>query len=183
VWPGPPAFTLTLDPASGSFSAGKDAVITVTVTSVNGFNAATSLACGNLPQNTTCTMSSSTITPAVAGTATSTLTIATDVNANSAALRSESSPTTPARSPVHGPIEIAGALAAFLLLPLLGAKNRKLRRLLLTLSTAILFATLASLGMTGCAGGPTTPNGTYMIQITATAGALSESATYSLTVQ
>jgi hypothetical protein len=38
--------------------------------------------------------------------------------------------------------------------------------------------------MTGCGGGgPTTPNGAYTIQVTATAGALSENATYSLTVQ
>jgi YVTN family beta-propeller protein len=181
VWPGPAAFTLSLNPANGSLNAGKDAVITVTVTSVNGFDAATSLACSDLPKDTSCTFSSSSITPSAGGTATSTLTIATDVKASSAALRAERS--RPARLPFKGPIAIAGAFAAFLLLPLLGAKNRRLRRLLLTLSSAILIATLASIGMTSCGGGPTTPKGNYMIQVTATAGTLSESATYSLTVQ
>jgi hypothetical protein len=183
VWPGPPAFTVTLDPTNGSFTAGKDAVITITVTSVNGFNAATSLACSGLPKNSTGTFSSSNITPPVSGTATSTLSIATDVKPNSADSRFETSRSTPARSPLQHPVAISGALAAFLLLPLFGAKNRKLRRLLLTLSSAILIATVASLGMIGCGGGPTTPKGTYMIQVNATAGTLTESATYSLTVQ
>ncbi|MGD0732538.1 MAG: Ig-like domain repeat protein [Terracidiphilus sp.] len=184
VWPGPPAFTLTLNPPNGSFNGGTNAVITVTVSSVNGFNAATSLACSNLPKDATCTFSSSPITPAVAGMATSTLTIATNVNPNSAALRPESSRPAPARSPLQGPIEVAGAFAAFLLLPLFGAKNRKLRRLLLAASSAILLAVVATIGITACgSSGPTTPNGTYMIQVNATAGSLSESATYSLTVQ
>ena len=183
LWPGAPAFTLTLDSATGSFNAGKNAVVTVTVTSLNGFNAATTLACSGLPKNATCTFSSSSITPTVSGMATSTLTIATDVKATPAALRSEASRSTSGRSPSQHPIAIAGALAAFLLLPLLGAKNRKLRRLLLAVSSAILIATLASMGMTGCGGGPTTPKGTYAIQVNGTAGSLSQSATYSLTVQ
>lgn len=183
VWPGAPTFTLTLDPATGSFSAGKTAVVTVTVTSVNGFNAATTLACSGLPKNATCTFSSSSITPTVSGMATSTLTIATDVKATPAIIESETSRPTSAWSPLQHTISIAGVLAAFLLLPLLGAKNRKLRRRLFTLSSAILVATLMSLGMTGCGGGPTTPKGTYMIQVNGSAGALSQSATYSLSVQ
>jgi hypothetical protein len=75
-------------------------------------------------------------------------------------------------------------LAAFLLFPLLGAKNRKVRRLLQAISSAILIAVIASIGMSGCGGGgPKTPNGTYSIQVTATSGAITQSATYSLTVQ
>ena len=54
VWPGPPNFTMALSPGSGSFKAGTPAAITVTVTSVNGFNAATTLTCSGLPKNTTC---------------------------------------------------------------------------------------------------------------------------------
>ena len=180
VWPGAPAFTLAVSPGTGSFSAGKPAVITVTVTSVNGFNAATTLACSGLPKNSTCTFSSASITPTVSGMATSTLTIATDTK-TTAALQHESLMTD--RSPLRHPIAIAGALAVFLLFPLLGGKNRKLRKLLLTLSSAMLIATLASIGITGCGGGPTTPKGTYMIQVNGTAGTLSGSATYSLTVQ
>lgn len=182
LWPGAPAFTLTLDSATGSFNAGKNAVVTVTVTSVNGFNAATTLGCSGLPKNAICTFSSSSITPTVSGMATSTLTIATDVKATSAALGSEASRSTSGR-PLQHRIAIAGALAAFLLFPLFGAKNRKLLRLLLTVGSAILIATLASMGLTGCGGGPTTPKGTYAIQVNGSAGSLSQSATYSLTVQ
>ena len=183
VYPGPPAFTLTLDPATGTLSSGKSAIVTVSVTGVNGFNVATSLACSDLPKDTTCTFSPSSVTPGSTGTATSTLTIATDVSTSSAALGSGTQTSKPAHSPFHGPLELAGAFVAFLLLPLLGGRNRKIRRLLLTLSSMILFATLASMGITGCGGGPKTPTGTYKIQVTATAGTLSENATYSLTVQ
>jgi apolipoprotein N-acyltransferase len=80
-------------------------------------------------------------------------------------------------------IAIAGALAAFMLFPLFGAGNRKVRRLLLAISSAVLIAVIASIGMSGCGGGPTTPNGTYSIQVTATSGSITQSATYSLTVQ
>jgi hypothetical protein len=183
VWPGAPAFTVTLNPPNGSFQAGTNAVITVTVTSVNGFSTATNLSCGDLPKNTVCNFSSPSVTPIVAGTATSTLTIETDKKPSTAVLGADASRTTSDHAPFRRPVAIAGALAGFLLLPLLGARNRRLRRLLLTLSSAILVAVLATMGMTGCGGGPTTPKGTYQIQVNATAGGLSESATYSLTVQ
>ena len=184
VWPGSAAFTVTLSPSSGSFAAGTPAMVTVTVTSVNGFNSAAALACGSLPQNTTCTFSSTSITPAVSGTATSTLTIATDVKASSATLRSETSRSTPARSPFQRPIALAGALVAFLLFPLFCARNRKVRRLLLAASSAILIAGIASIGMNGCGGsGPKTPTGIYPIQVTVTSGSLTQSATFSLTIQ
>jgi hypothetical protein len=78
---------------------------------------------------------------------------------------------------------MAGAFGAFLLLPLLGAKNRKTRRRRLMLSSVLLFATLASVGMMGCGSGPTTSTGTYAIQINATSGTLSERTVYTLTVQ
>ncbi len=183
VYAGAPVFTLTLDPSTGSFSAGTKAVVTVTVASVNGFNAATSLTCSGLPKNSTCTFSSPSITPAVGGMATSTLTIATNTQPSATALQQGPSRITPDRSSMRGEVALAGAFAAFLLLPLLGAKNRKIRRRLLTLSSLILIAAMFSLGMTGCAGGPTTPKGTYTIQVTGTAGSLSQSASYALTVQ
>ena len=90
---------------------------------------------------------------------------------------------TPDHSPIRGEVALAGAFAAFLLLPLLGANNRKIRRRLLMLSSLILIAGIISLGVTGCAGGPTTPKGTYTIQVTGTAGSVSQSASYALTVQ
>jgi DNA-binding beta-propeller fold protein YncE len=183
VWPGPPSFSIAFSPSSGSFKGGTAAVTTITVTSVNGFASATTLSCGTLPKDTTCTFSSSSVTPAAAGTATSTLTIATDQKITTAAHSSGAPGSTPARVPFQRQVEIAGALAAFLLFPLLGARNRKLRRMLLAISSAVLFAVIASIGMTGCGGGPTTPDGTYPVVVTATSGALTQTATYSLTVQ
>jgi Bacterial Ig-like domain (group 3)/Abnormal spindle-like microcephaly-assoc'd, ASPM-SPD-2-Hydin len=183
VWPGAPNVSISLSPASGSAGSTNSVVTTVTVTSINGFDSATSLSCSGLPKDSTCSFSSSSVTPGIAGTATSTLTIATNTNPTTAMLQQEPSTRTPGRWPLRRPIAIAGALTAFLLLPIFGAGNRNLRRLLMTLSSAILIATLASMGMTGCGGGPTTPNGTYSIQVTATAGSVTQNATYSLTVQ
>jgi hypothetical protein len=52
------------------------------------------------------------------------------------------------------------------------------------MSCAIMFAVIALIGMSGCGGsGPKTPKGTYPIQVTVTSGSLTQSATYSLTVQ
>lgn len=175
IWPGPPDFTLALSPASGSYKAGTPATVTVTITSVNGFNATTALACGSLPKNTVCDFSSVSVTPGVSGTMTSTLTIDTDTK-----------PKTTARAgrPFGQPVLAAGTALAFLLIPLFGARNRKLRRMLVTLSYLGLLAALASAGISGCGGGgPTTPKGTYSIQVTGTSGSLSHSATFSLTVQ
>lgn len=81
-------------------------------------------------------------------------------------------------------VTLASLIGAFLLLPLLGFKSRKLRRRLLSLAALILAAALASVAMTGCgSSGPTTPAGTYSIQVTATSGSLTQAATFSLTFE
>ena len=182
VWPGPPDFTMALSPGSGSFKAGTPATVTITLTSVNGFNAATTLACGTLPKNTTCAFSSSSVTPDGSGTATSTLTIKTDSKPASAISQSARSKV-PEPAPFHYPVASAGAALAFLLIPLFGARSRRLRRTLLTLSCFGLLAVLISTGIAGCGGGPTTPKGNYPITVTATAGSTTHTATFSLTVQ
>jgi hypothetical protein len=47
-----------------------------------------------------------------------------------------------------------------------------------------LIAGIASIGMNGCGGsGPKTPTGIYPIQVTVTSGSLTQSATFSLTIQ
>jgi predicted secreted protein len=182
VWPGPPSFSLTLSPSSGSFAAGTPAVITITVTSVDGFSSATSLSCGSLPKDTVCTFSSTSITPSVSGTATSTLTIDTDTKPSTASLTRPASGSGLRSGP--SPVSLASLLGALLLFPLLGWKARRLRRLLLAVSALVLLALFASGGMTGCGGGgPKTPAGNYSIQVTATAGSVTQQATYSLTVQ
>lgn len=182
VWPGPADFTMALSPGSGSFKAGKPATVTITVTSVNGFNAATTLSCGTLPKNTTCAFSSSSITPDVSGMATSTLTITTDTKPASA-IDQVARGNISGHAPVRNPIVSASAALALVLIPLFGARNRKLRRTLLTLSCFGLLAVLISTGIAGCGGGPTTPKGNYSVQVTGASGSTSHSATFSLTVQ
>jgi hypothetical protein len=179
IWPGPPDFTMELSPGSGSFKAGKPATVTITVTSVNGFNAAATLTCGTLPKNTVCTFSSSSITPDVSGTATSTLTITTDKKPAAAVTQAARA----GHAPLRDPFLSAGAALALILFPLFGARNRKLRRMLMALSCLGILAVVISTGIAGCGGGPTTPKGNYSIQITGAAGSASHSATYSLTVQ
>ena len=81
------------------------------------------------------------------------------------------------------PVVSASAAFALVLIPLFGARSRKLRRMLLTLSCFGLLAVLISAGIAGCGGGPTTPKGNYSIDVTATAGSTAHTATFSLTVQ
>jgi YVTN family beta-propeller protein len=183
VWPGPPGFSISLSPSSASVNAGTLATTTVTITSINGFASATNLSCSGLPKDSTCTFSESSVTPAVAGTATSTLTIKTDTNPASASLYPQKmSPQNHSRH-VASEIAMANVIGALILLPMLGSRRRKLRHLLQSLSAFLLLAILAMGAMTGCSKGPTTPKGAYTIQVNGTAGSISENATYSLTIQ
>lgn len=183
VWSGSADFTLALSPSSGSVAVGKNTAVTITLTSVNGFNAATSLTCAGLPKNTTCSFSSSPLTPSVSGTATSTVTIQTDTKAATALDRAPSG-LRPEREDRSGTrIALAGLGVIFLLWPGFGRRRLQRIRSLLGVIVFAIFA-LASLGgISACGGGPTTPKGNYSIQITATAGSISHAATYSLTVQ
>ena len=183
VWPGPPDFSVSLSPSSGSAKSGTPATTTITVSSVNGFASATSLSCGDLPKDTTCIFSQSSITPDVGGSATATLTIKTDTNPATAAVHRPGRGWEPQPEGAGARFSLASILGVVLLLPLLGARGRRVRRLLLSLSGLILLAGMACTGMSGCGGGPTTPNGTYSVQVTATAGSITHNATFSLTAQ
>ena len=50
----PPDFSLSLAPTSSTVNQGTSATATVTVTPINGFSAATSLTCANLPAHALC---------------------------------------------------------------------------------------------------------------------------------
>lgn len=183
IWPGPADFSMALTPTSGSFKAGKPATVTITVTSVNGFNSATNLACGSLPKNTVCKFSPASVTPSVSGSATSTLTIDTDTKPTTTARAGQPSEPLSGNARFQRAAFAAGTTLALILFPLFGTRNRKLRRLLLSLSCLGLLSVIALGGLTACGGGPTTPKGTYSISITATSGSTTHTATYSLTVQ
>jgi hypothetical protein len=85
---------------------------------------------------------------------------------------------------------LAGMFASFLLLPLLGRRNRQVGRML-CVGLMLMAATVTMGGMSGCSGGhsgstsgqPVTPSGTYSVIVTGTSGTLTHSATYTLIVQ
>jgi sugar lactone lactonase YvrE len=166
-----------LSPAS--VTAGGSATSTITLTSVNGFNAAVALTCAvasTQSEAPTCSFSSSSVTPTSAG-ATSTLTIATT---------GATAMLAPAAMKRQMFYAVWLVLPAMLLSTArLTAKNR--RRLLGCLLVALaigscLFLASCSSGSTGIGGGGTQP-GQYTVTITAAAGSLSHQTTVTLTVQ
>jgi hypothetical protein len=175
-------FGLTSAPSSNTVKAGTTAIYTLTLSPLGGaFNNAVKLSCGTLPAQTTCTLSSTTVTPA-GNPATVTLKIATT------AAVAQASPFGSAQDrPLYATWMQLQGLGLFGMI-LLGSRPRskKLRVIVLLLLMAG-----ALICMTGCAGGTgittppqagTTP-GTYTVMITGTSGALQHSLPVTLIVQ
>jgi hypothetical protein len=75
VGAGTPGFTVSASPNSVSVQQGSNATSTITVTSVNGFNSATTLTATGLPNGVTAAFNPNPVTPPANGTVTSTLTL------------------------------------------------------------------------------------------------------------
>ncbi|MBZ5686352.1 MAG: hypothetical protein LAP86_15080 [Acidobacteriia bacterium] len=73
VGAGTPGFSVSASPSSVSVQQGTNATSTVTVTSQNGFNSATTLSLSGLPSGVTAAFSTNPVTPPANGNATSTL--------------------------------------------------------------------------------------------------------------
>jgi len=71
----PPNFTVSASPSSLTVTQGSNGSSTITVTSLNGFNAATTLSATGLPSGVTAAFSTNPVTPPANGTANSTLTL------------------------------------------------------------------------------------------------------------
>src|SRR3982075_3277198 len=71
---GTPGFTVAASPSTVSVTRGSTATSTITVTSLNGFNSATTLSAAGLPSGVTAAFSTNPVTPPANGSATSTLT-------------------------------------------------------------------------------------------------------------
>ncbi len=74
VGAGTPGFTVAASPSAVSVTRGSTATSTITVTSLNGFNSATTLSASALPSGVTAAFSANPVTPPANGSATSTLT-------------------------------------------------------------------------------------------------------------
>jgi hypothetical protein len=81
VGAGTPGFTVAASPSAVSVAQGSNASSTITVTSVNGFNSATTLSLSALPSGVTAAFSTNPVTPPANGSATSALTFTASATA------------------------------------------------------------------------------------------------------
>ena len=72
---GTPDFTIGAAPSSLTINQGSNGTSTITITSLNGFNSATTLSASGLPSGVTAAFSTNPVTPPANGSATSTLTL------------------------------------------------------------------------------------------------------------
>ena len=72
---GTPDFSIAASPNSLTITQGSNGTSTITITSLNGFNSATTLSATGLPSGVTAAFSTNPVTPPANGTATSTLTL------------------------------------------------------------------------------------------------------------
>ncbi len=176
-------FGVSVSPGSTTIVAGSNASVTVSVSSISGYNSPVALTCSGLPALSTCSASPSSVTPSSGSAATSTLTVTT----------TRRSAVPPGGLPrMQGPgISMRPwilLLAALLLFGFAAWSKRGSRpqwNWAVLVLTALWLASFAACG----AGGngyvnPTgTPAGTYTITVTGTSAGLTHSTTFSLTVQ
>ena len=167
-----PTFTLAVQPGTTTIAAGGQGLVNVTITPQNGFIAPVTFACSGLPTGSTCTFAPATVTPNSNFAVTTVMTLNVGVTTS----RLESSPLFP-RS--------ALATAAAALLCGFGFSWRKRRGIKLAL--VLLFAAAGMSLLAGCASSTTTTTTgagkTYPVTVTATSGALVQTASLSLIVQ
>jgi hypothetical protein len=80
-----PDFTIGAAPNSLTITQGSNGTSTITITSLNGFNSATTLSATGLPSGVTATFSTNPVTPPANGSATSTLTLTASSSATTGA--------------------------------------------------------------------------------------------------
>jgi Domain of unknown function (DUF1929)/Glyoxal oxidase N-terminus/PKD domain/Abnormal spindle-like microcephaly-assoc'd, ASPM-SPD-2-Hydin len=176
-------FTLTTTPNLGTYTAGQSAKFNVTMNALGGFNQPASLSCAGAPANSTCTMSSPSVTPG----SPATITVTT-------AGKSMLWPELPSL-PNGLPLPMLCGLAFFALALWSVAKPQRRLKLAFSGLAMVMLTTsgCASVaGINGTSGSNTTsppltadvtPAGTYTITVTATSGTLTHTVTYTLTVQ
>ncbi len=164
-----PNFTMGVNPATVTVKQGQTGMATVTVTPQNGFNQQVSFGCSGLPAASTCSFTPATVAPSGGNTATTTLTVQTGVM------------TAGMQRPAPHLSSYAVALCGFVFGIALAGRRRRWARGFWVLALVVLAGTVL-----GCGGGsntPKTPAGSSQVTVTATAGQLSKTATFTLQVQ
>jgi Chitobiase/beta-hexosaminidase C-terminal domain len=164
-----PAFTIAPSTTSVTLAAGQSASVSISLTPMNGFNAAVSFSCSGLPVGASCSFSPATVTPS-GGPVSTTVTITAP--SSKSALPAGPRPLLP---------------PSVLVLSLGGLWWMKRRR---WLSVSMFVACVAGLSLlNGCGGGAsistpanTNPPVTSAVTVTATAGSLQYTTTLSLTI-
>jgi hypothetical protein len=176
-------FGLAVAPLTATVVAGNSTKLTVTVNPLFGYNAQVTLACSGLPTAAACTASPSTLTPNGVSSLTSTLTIST-TRRTSVPPGGQPRPRGPGL-PLRPEVWLMSALALFGLWSLVARKNR-----LRWATVALALTMLLLMGLAACGGGGTgyvdptgTPVGTYRVTVNGSSGAVTHSATVTLTVQ
>jgi hypothetical protein len=167
-------FSLSLNPAQGTVTAGGTANFSVTVTSLNSFASSVSLTCTGAPAASTCILNPTAVTPAANATATSSGTIKT-----TALLIPVRLPRGPRPYPWIWLCTMLSLAVAFF------AAQKMAHRTSRKFIGA--FALLMLTALAGCSGpirGATkTPKGTATLTVKGTSGTISHSTTFTLTVQ
>lgn len=175
-------FAISSSSSSATIGAGSIATYSLNVSSVGGaFSNQVTLACGQVPAEASCKVSSSTVTPGAKG-ATVTVTITT---AGSSASTNRNAQDRPLRYAAFIEFQSFGLFGTILI----GAKrNRKNWRSIL----ALVVLTPVLLLAVGCAGGTGiaqqnivtgTPAGTYTVVVAGTSGSLNHAVSLQLVVQ
>jgi hypothetical protein len=157
-------FSVAASPTSFTIAGGQSGTTTISVTPLNGFNSAVSFNCSGLPSGASCSFSPPTVTPSDAPTST-TLTLTTI--ATTAANHRNSGPLFP------GPM-LAVALCCF------GWKKRRHLQMLVLLAVSVVGLCL----LNGCGGATFSSTQRAVIStvtVTATAGSLQHTTTFSIT--
>ena len=163
-----PDFSVVATPASLTLTAGQSGTTGVSVTPLNGFNSAVSFNCSGLPSGASCQFSPATVTPS--GEAASTTLTLTTSAATTAALHRNSRPLFP-----------AATLA--LVLCCVGWKKRRRVQMILLLAVSVFGLSLLASCSAAPAGPPVIPNPvTSTVTVTATAGSIQHTTSFSLTV-
>jgi len=169
-----PSYTVSFSPSSLTITAGQSGTTTITVTPAGGFNSAVTFSCGGLPAGAACSFS-----PASASSPSWTTTMTVSTSATTTRLD---------KGPLNhgllgqGPNPLLPITAVAGLLCCFGLRKRGgLQMLLMLLVCGVGLSVL-----NGCGGGSTVTLGgvhtPHTILVTATSGALTSSATFTLTV-